>query len=43
MNLGEYTFLEGEESVDVSIQSGSIQAVEADAIVVNLFQGVTGG
>jgi leucyl aminopeptidase len=27
--------------VDVSIQPGSIQAVEADAIVVNLFQGVT--
>ena len=27
--------------MDVSIQSGSIQAVDADAIVVNLFQGVT--
>ena len=26
--------------MDVSIQSGSIQAVDADAIVVNLFQGV---
>lgn len=27
--------------MDVSIQSGSIQAVDADAIVVNLFQGVS--
>jgi leucyl aminopeptidase len=27
--------------VEVTVQSGSIQAVDADAIVVNLFQGVT--
>jgi leucyl aminopeptidase len=27
--------------MEVSVQSGSIQAVDADAIVVNLFQGVT--
>jgi leucyl aminopeptidase len=33
--------LEGEKTVDISTQSGSIQAVDADAIVVNLFQGVT--
>jgi leucyl aminopeptidase len=31
----------GEKIVDVLIQSGSIQEMDADAIVVNLFEGVT--